>query len=106
MSLVETIKIAMANKAWFDVAHMISGPTRMHSAVGLNQIDETAKDGDVVIIPGKVLSTGDLTKKVKICALSFSTAAAEKIKKAKAESSTIFAEIKSNPSAKGIKIIQ
>ena len=37
--------------------------------INLNQIDILAKDGEVVVIPGKVLSQGELGKKVKHAAV-------------------------------------
>ena len=42
-----------------------------------------ASDGDVIVVPGKVLGTGDLNRKVTVAAFSFSKSAVEKIRNAK-----------------------
>ena len=104
--LVETIKLAMKNTAWLKLAHVLSGPTKKQVSLNLSQIDANAKTGDTIVIPGKVLSQGELTKKIRICALSFSSSAIEKMKKTKSEAATILDEIKKNPKADGIKVPQ
>ena len=69
-------------------------------------ISEETKEGEIIVIPGKVLSDGEITKKLKIIALAFSEKAKEKILKSNSEYSYIIEEIKKNPEAKGIKIIK
>ena len=49
--------------------------------VNLNKINRYTKDGDVVIVPGKVLGYGELNHKVTVVAYSFSKSAIEKINK-------------------------
>jgi len=106
MYLVKTIVSAKKENKWVEVAHFISGPTRKHSKVNLNQIDKETKEGDTVIIPGKVLGEGEISKKVRIAALGFSESAIKKLKDKKCEAVSIDEEIKINPTAKGIKIIR
>jgi len=53
-----------------------------------------------------VLSKGNITKKLKIVALSFSKASEEKLKKSNCEIVSIEEEIEKNPEAKGVKIIK
>lgn len=105
-STMETIAIALKNKNWFKIAQIISASTKQYSSVNLDKIDKLTQNGDTVVIPGKVLSTGELTKKVRICALGFSALAIEKMKKTKSEAVSIAQEIKSNPKAEGVKIIK
>ncbi len=104
-SLVETITLARKSKYWHALAHSISGPSRKHAAVNLDTIEKQTKAGDTVIIPGKVLASGDITKKVRISSLSISKAALEKIKKVKGEYVSLAEEIKKNPKAEGIKVL-
>ena len=70
------------------------------------EINAHTKEGDTVVIPGKVLSKGELTKKIRLCALGISEVAREKLKKTKTEYATILEEIKKNPRAEGIKVIK
>lgn len=102
--LVETILIAKKND-WKEVASILSGPRRLRRDLNLNQINEQTKEKDSVLIPGKVLSQGDLDKKIKIIALNFSEKAIEKIKNSGSEFSYIKDEIKQNPK-KDIKILK
>lgn len=104
--LVETILKAAKNEKWMDVARIISGPRRNRISVNLDAIDEKAEDGEIILIPGKVLSQGEVSKKIKIVALNFSENAIEKLSKEKKDFSTIDEEIKKNPDAKGIRILR
>jgi large subunit ribosomal protein L18e len=104
--LVETIIAAKKKNEWLEVASVLSSPRRNRGSFNLEDIDTEAKDKEIVIIPGKVLSQGELNKKVKIAALSFSEKAREKLLKAKIEMSSILEEIKQNPNAKGIKVLR
>lgn len=103
--LVETILAAKKNKNWVEVAGLVSAPRKKRAELNLDQINKEAKDGDIIVIPGKVLSQGDLNKKIKLVAFNFSESAREKLLKAKIDIKTIKEEIKENPEAKGIKIL-
>jgi len=104
--IIELLRLARKHKAWASLTKIISGSTRRYSSVNLDQIDKETKAGDTVVIPGKVLSSGKLTKKVKICSLSISETAMSKLKETKSEYSSITEEVKSNSKATGVKIIR
>lgn len=103
--LVETILLAKKNEAWLGIASILSAPARKRISLNLDEISKKSKDGETVVIPGKVLSMGDMDKKLKIVALNFSESAKEKLKNNKCELIILKDEIKSNPKATGIKII-
>jgi|SRR3989344_2793675 len=104
--LKKTIAIALKNPSWNGITKIISGPTRLFSAVNLDEIDKQTKLGDTIIIPGKVLSKGELTKKIRIAALSFSLPVFEKAKKSKSELVKLREEILKNKKMEGIKILR
>ncbi len=104
--LAETISLALKHKSWLKTAYILSGPTRLHSSISLQKIDSEAKIGDTVLILGKVLSQGSLSKKVAICALSISQKAKDKLKESKSEFISIAEEIKKNPKAEGLKVLK
>ncbi len=104
--IAETALAAKNQKSWIDIAQAVSGSRKKYSSINLDRINNESENGDIVIIPGKVLGNGELNKKIKICALYFSDSAIHKIKNAKSEMVKIIDEIKSNPSAKGVKIIR
>lgn len=104
--LVETILKAAKNEKWMDVARILSGPRRSRVNVNLEKINEEAEDGEKILVPGKVLSQGEVSKKIKIIAMNFSENAREKLSREKKEFSTIDEEIKKNPNAEGIRILR
>lgn len=105
-SVVETIELAKKNEKWRDVAKLVSGSTRKFTSINLFEIDEKTKAGDTVAIVGKVLSKGDLTKKIVVCGLSISEAAREKLKETKSEFVFLMDEIKKNPKMEGVKLLK
>ena len=104
--VVETAIAAKKAKGWVEVAGLIAAPRKNHSNVNVSKINDEAKDGDVIVVVGKVLSQGDISKKVKVAALGFSADAKDKLIKSGSKVSSILEEIKSNPEAKGVKIIK
>jgi len=106
LELVKTIIEAKKKKKWEEVAGILSGPRVNKLGINLDRINKEAKEGDIIVVPGKVLAEGDVSKKIKVVAFGFSEKAKEKILKAKGEVLTIIEEIKKNPEAKGIKVIK
>ena len=105
-STQEIVRSALKQKAWSHIAQILSASTRSYSSVNLEEIDKATKAGDIVVIPGKILSSGELTKKVRICALGISSSAKDKLKETKSEFVSILDEIKKNPKAEGLKILR
>ncbi len=97
--LVETIRIAKKHKNWNKIAEVLSGPRKNWANINLSEIKED------VVIPGKVLSQGEVGKN-KVVAFNFSNKAKEKIIKAGGKAINIIDEIKSNPELKGVKILK
>lgn len=103
--LVETIFTAKKKEKWLEIAGIISGPRRKRLNLNLNEINAQTKEKEKALVPGKVLSQGEINKKIKVIALSFSEKAKEKLIKSGCEITSILDEIKLNPSAEGIKIL-
>jgi len=104
--LVETIILAKKLKPWLKIAHLISVPRRKQAAVNLKDIEKETKEGDTILVPGKVLGQGEISKKIRIAALYFSESAMKKLKEKKCEQVSIKEEIKVNPKAQGIKVMR
>ncbi len=103
--IVETLKQANKNPSWRKVAQKISAGRRNYLSINLNEIDKKTSEGDTVAVVGKILGKGEVTKKVRVCALGFSESALEKMKSVKSEAVRLIDEIKKNPKAEGVKII-
>ena len=67
---------------WKSVARLLGKPKRRRVAVNVGKIDKYSSDGDMVVVPGKVLGDGEISKPVVVVAFSFSKSAEEKIKRA------------------------
>ena len=104
--LAAAIYLAYKNPSWMKFAKLLSQSTKKHSSVNLAEIDKQTSMGDTVLIPGKVLSIGEVTKKIKVCSFGISQEALEKLKKTRSEWINILDEIKKNPKAEALKIIK
>lgn len=103
--LVGTILAAKKKDKWLKVARILSGPRRKAIGLNLEEINENSKNGETVVIPGKVLSQGEISKKVTIVAQSFSEKAKEKLLKSKISHLSIIEEIKKNPDMKKCRVL-
>ena len=104
--LVEAIISSRKHDKWMKVSEALSTPRKQSAEKNLSEINNEAKEGDVIVVPGKVLSSGEIGKKIKIVALKFSESAKEKITQSGSSVSTIIEEIKKNPEAKGVKVLR
>lgn len=104
--LVSTILASKKNNAWNEVAAILSGPRKGRLNLNLGEINKISKAGETIVVPGKVLSQGEIDKKIKLVALGFSENAKRKILDSKSEIETILNEIKKNPGAKGVRILK
>ena len=91
-------------RIWEDVADKLSMPTRRRIEVNLSHIDRHANDGDVILVPGVVLASGSISKKVSIAAWKFSPAAIKKMGKA-GKVMTIEELMQKNPKGSNVRII-
>lgn len=92
-------------KFWARIAEDLSKPRRQRRQVNLYHISKYTQKGDTIVVPGKVLSIGELSHPVNIAAWQFSTAAKKKIKDADGKALNIEALLKENPKANKLKII-
>jgi len=106
LDLINTIRLSKKNEKWQKIAGILSSSRRNKIVANLERINKEAKDDETILIPGKVLSQGEINKKIKIIANDFSERAEEKLTRSKTKFSRISDEIKSNPEAKNLRIIK
>ena len=90
---------------WKALANELDGPTRHRRVVNIYKLNQYTKPEDTVVVPGKVLSVGEIDHKINVAAFNFSALAKEKILKAHGKTLTIDELMKLNPKGKGVKII-
>ena len=90
---------------WRRLSRLALKPTRARRTVNLNRIAGLTRDGDVVVVPGKVLGTGSIGHGITISAFGMSESAAGKIA-ASGGSVISFGEMTSRfPTGKGVALL-
>lgn len=100
-------KASKKNKAaiWKDMAMRIARPRKGFAQVNVGKIDRYTKEGNIAIVPGKVLGSGTLSHSVDVAALGFSMEAERKI--SSQGSCMNFRElVQKNPKGTGIIILE
>jgi large subunit ribosomal protein L18e len=90
---------------WRDVARRLERSNRLHSEVNVGKIDRVASKNDKVVVPGKVLGSGDLTKPVHVAAWRFSNQAREKIEAAGGKALSIPEMVSDVPKGSGVRLM-
>ena len=103
--LVLLEKKSLESKLWRRVADDLKKPTRQRRIVNLYKLNENAREGEIMLVPGKVLSVGEVEKKVEVAALNFSAEAKKKILEAKGKVWSIPELLQHNPEGKKVRII-
>ena len=101
--LVKLIKMLEKHKEplWHQVARHLAKPKRNAIAVNISKINKLSHDSEIVIVPGKVLGTGELKHNIILAALKYSQGTEAKLGK-KANIMTISELAKKKPEFKGI----
>lgn len=92
-------------RIWKVVAEKLEKPTRQRIEVNLNRIERYAKENETIVVPGVVLGTGFLTKKLTIAAWRFSQSAKKKIEKAGGKAISIKELVEKNPKGSNVRIM-
>jgi len=90
---------------WKRVATDLEKPTRNRRIVNLSKINRYTKENETIVVPGKVLGSGELDHKLHLSAYKFSESALEKLQKIGAKAIPLKELIKENPKGKKIRII-
>lgn len=65
---------------WTRVQKLVALPRRSRLTINLNQLNRLAKDGEFIVVPGKVLGFGTVSHKFEVAAVEYSEGAAAKLK--------------------------
>ncbi len=90
---------------WKRIAFDLEKPTRNRRVVNLTRIDKNSNKNELVVVPGKVLGAGEITKGVIVAAWQFSGQAKEKIIKAKGDCMSIEELLAKKPKLSEVRII-
>ncbi len=91
---------------WRDIAKRLEKPRRNWAEANLSKLDRYAKDGETILVPGKVLAAGSITKKLTVAAYSFSEKARLDIAAAGGKTLSIMDLVTENPKGSGVRIMR
>ncbi len=90
---------------WRDLARRLERSNRLFAEVNVGKIDRFAQKNELVVVPGKVLGSGELTKPVTVAAWQFSAQARDKISAAGGKATTIAELVAERPKGDGVRIM-
>ncbi len=105
LSLIEVL-IKEKKPIWKRVVYELSRPRRQRVQVNISKLESYGNDGGIVLVPGKVLGSGSLSKKLTVAAFSFSDSARKLITDAGGKVISIENLYKSNPGGKDVLLLK
>ncbi len=90
---------------WRDVAMRLSKSRKNWAQPNLSRVSRYAPEGATILVPGKLLGSGELSANHTIAAYSVSNGAREKIEAAGGRVVTYSELMNENPSGKGVVIL-
>ena len=109
--LVKTVtnlkKASRENDAplWRSIAQRLEGPARNWPSVNISKLEFNVNKNSKVVVPGKLLGSGNITKKITVSAYSFSQSAKNKVEAAGGKCLSYNEFIKSNPKGTDVVVI-
>ena len=91
---------------WRDIALRLERPKTNWAEVNLSKLERYTTDGDVIIVAGKVLGAGAISKKITVAAYDFSETAKKAIAEAGGKGLTIRELVELKPNGAGVKIMR
>ena len=91
---------------WLDVADYLAKTRSQRVSVNLSTINRHTKKADVVVVPGKLLASGNIEHAVTVAAFDISATAKAKLDAVKAKYITIPELMEKNPKGSNVKIIR
>jgi len=90
---------------WSRLAKLALKTSSARRVVNLTKINDVTKENDVIVVPGKVLGTGNVLHKVTLSSFSISNSAAQKIIESGGKIISFSEMIEKFPTGKGVSII-
>ena len=91
---------------WGEAYRLLSGETKNRVEVNLGRISRIAAEGQALFVPGKVLGTGVMDKKIVVGAFSFSESARSKLQSVGGSALTIEQFLKKYPKGSGVRLVK
>lgn len=100
------LKLKKSNSEfWLKVARLLAKPRKKRIGVNLNRLDELSKANEIIVVPGKVLGKGVLTKPITLACFSISLNARNKLALSKSKLVSLKELYEKNKEGKNLKLI-
>jgi large subunit ribosomal protein L18e len=95
------------NKApiWRALERELARPRKNRREVNISVLADKTDDGQIVVVPGKVLGSGEIGHKLTVCAITISESAAKKITSSGGKIVSLSRLIELYPDGKGVRVI-
>ncbi len=91
---------------WSKASRLLGAPAGTKVEVNLSRLSRVAKAGETIFVPGKVLGSGDIDKKVTVGAFAFSSSAKGKILAKGGSAMSVEDFVKKFPKGSGVKLVK
>ncbi len=104
--IVELRRAARAHQApiWGAVADRLERARHQTTPVNVGHLDRLATEDETLVVPGKLLAEGRLSKKVTVAAFSYSAQARAKVRAAGGSALTVHDLVKAKPDGAGVRL--
>jgi large subunit ribosomal protein L18e len=95
------------NKApiWRALERELARPRRNRREVNVGVLADKTDDGQVIVVPGKVLGSGEIGHKLTLCAITISESATKKIIACGGKLVSLSNLVEQYPDGKGVRVI-
>jgi large subunit ribosomal protein L18e len=90
---------------WSKASTLLANPAMTKVEVNIGRISRFAEEGEAIFVPGKVLGTGVIGKKLVVGAFAFSKEAKSKIESSGGAALTIDQFLKKYPKGNSVKLV-
>ena len=104
--IIRLRKLGKENSVWDAAAEMLSLPRRKQVEVNISKVIKVVKDGEIALVPGKLLGDGIIESKVMVAAYAWTDTAKKRIEKAGGKVLTIDELIEENPKGVNVRILR
>ncbi len=91
---------------WKVAAELLSMPRRRRVVANVGKVVKVVKDGEIALVPGKLLGDGIVEQKVKVAAFFWTPKAEARIKAAGGEVISIDKLVDENPKGTNVRIVR
>jgi large subunit ribosomal protein L18e len=91
---------------WHSASKLLGRSVASKVEVNVGRISRTATEGEVLFVPGKVLGSGRIEKKVIVGAFSFSAAARSKILASGGSALSVEQFVRAYPKGSGVRLVE